>query len=261
MVYLYLLLIGLVVGSFVNVVIYRVPIGRQIVTGRSSCTRCRQILAWYDLIPIFSYLILHGRCRYCGQTINWWYLVGELFISLAFVFSYYWFGDYPISHRFFVIFLLIILFTLLMTDLKYLILPDGVILAGFIGAMGFGLAEKYGIVANSWSLVTAFNFLSALSLFLILYLVWFFSKGKWLGFGDVKFAALVGLIFGFNGGIFIIYLAVVMGGILGVSLLLLRQANLSTKLPFGSFISLAGMIYIFTGTTLAQWINLNLIFR
>ena len=263
--YFYIFLFGLIVGSFVNVVIYRVPRGESIVSGRSRCANCGKNIAWYDLIPIASFFILRFHCRQCRRRISWLYPVVELYSGLIFLLTFYFtfisqattlFHYYPLPTTYYLllvnwlllIFLLESLLILAVIDLKNLILPDSVMLMMFLGVLAYGILE-YLRGYFGFNIFSFDNFIGATVLFSALFLIWFFSKGSWLGLGDAKLAGLVGLIFGLWGGLIVIYGAIIAGMIAGLVLMVSHKANLKTKLPLGTFICLSATAYVFFGTS------------
>ena len=221
MVLVLLFLTGLFVGSFLNVLIYRIPRGQQFVAGRSRCPHCRAVLAWYDLIPVASWLILHGRCRTCHQQISPVYPFVELLSGLFFVFA----PSIPMLVA------LEVFLVLVIVDYRHLIIPDGLLIVLLAAA----LATR----AFSWD--TLWTVLGCGGFFLLLWLV---SRGRWIGFGDVKFAAVIGVLFGFPGGVIALYAAVILGGVISVFLLALGRATMKTKLPLGSLFAVSAMWYI-----------------
>lgn len=242
MLYLWLVLFGLAIGSFVNVVIARVPSGRSL-TGRSACPHCGHTLAWYDLIPLVSFIWLRRRCRYCQRSISWQYFFVELYAGLVFPLSYRLLAGAGLSNWLYALFFLMLFLTLFAIDLEHQLLPNGLIVAGLIVAIAY---------ATWFRLWSADRLLAAALLFLFFFLLWYFSHGTWLGLGDAKLALLVGLIFGLNGGIIVIYTAITLGAFLGLLLLLFRRAGLKTRLPLGSFITLTASLYLLWGNAIIK---------
>lgn len=253
--------LGAIIGSFLNVLVYRLPRDENVVSGRSRCPSCKKNLAWLDLIPIFSFLFLRGKCRYCRKPIHWQYPLVELSSGLLFLGAYWrWGMGHPLD-LVFSTYLLAIFLALGVSDARYLILPDKVIMAGAAGGLLYGLAERFGGLRGGYGIFRPDHWWGAGLFFIVLYLMWFFSKGTWLGLGDAKLMALVGLVFGWRGAAFIFYTAIVIGGIIGLVLYLSRRANLKTKLPLGTYICLAGGFYIFQGLWLADKLKFYLLFR
>ena len=246
--FVYIFLLGLIVGSFVNVVIYRVPRGQSVVAGRSMCVYCRVKISWFDLIPIVSFLLLMGKCRNCDRKISWVYPIVELYSGIIFLFAFI--SNQPdIVTRIFLVFILELLLVLALTDLKNLILPDSILLVVLLGTVAYGIFEHW-VGSYSFNIFSLENIAGIVVLFSILFIPWFLSKGAWLGFGDVKLSGLVGLVFGIWGGLIIFYGALIFGMAVALILLASRQANLKTKLPLGTFISFSATVYIFWGSSI-----------
>lgn len=253
--------LGAIVGSFLNVLVYRLLRGEDVVRGRSRCPFCKKNLNWFDLVPIFSFLFLRGRCRYCRRAIHWQYPLVELGSGLLFLGAYLrWRGGDPFD-LVFSVFLLTVFLALGVSDARYLILPDEIIVAGGAGTLFYGLAEYFGWLGGHYGIFLPDHWWGAGLFFVVLCLVWFVSKGRWLGLGDAKLMALVGLVFGWRGAALIFYTAIVIGGIIGLVLYLSRRADLKTKLPLGTYICLAGGFYIFQGLWLADRLKFYLLFR
>jgi leader peptidase (prepilin peptidase)/N-methyltransferase len=244
MLYIFIFLFGLIIGSFVNVLIYRLPRGKAFIKGRSQCPGCGTDIVWYDLIPILSFIFLKTRCRKCGFKISWTYPAVELYSGIVFVASFILLGGAGSTDWIFSVLLLEAFLVLTFIDFQHLILPDSVILFTLIAALVYGLLSKFVIGSGIFNILSLENILSAVLAFGIFFLVWLVSKGKWLGFGDVKLAGLIGLIFGAMGSLIVLYLAVVLGAVVGLVLLAFKKANLKTQLPFGSFIGISASAYI-----------------
>ena len=210
-----LFIVGLAIGSFVNVVSIRLPVGR------SYCPACKRTLCWYELLPLASYLALLGKCRTCRAPISIRYPLIELISGFIFLLA----PSIPaiIIAELFVILALI--------DFDRLIIPDFLLICLLILLPFFAVLR--------WSSVWC-----ALGLGSFFFLLWFVSNGRWIGFGDVKLSAVLGLVFGFPGSLLVVYSAIILGGALGVILLISRRATMKTALPFGSILAFASIIYI-----------------
>lgn len=217
---------GLMLGSFLSVLLERLGHKDGIVAGRSECPRCHHVLAWYDLIPLLSYLLLRGKCRYCGARIASLYPILE--ISMAVVLGVYAFR-FGIPTPWYAMNLIVLfgLVALFFFDLKYQILPD-VITFSLLGLAVIRLVMlRPDLLVNS--LATGILLASALGL---LYAV---SKGRWIGFGDVKLALCIGVLFGYPMAVGVTLLAVWLGALIGVGLLWSGRATMQTAVPFGTF--------------------------
>lgn len=227
---------GLVLGSFLSVIVFRLDNKKGIVSGRSECPECLSRLKWYDLVPLLSYFYLRGKCRYCKIKISAIYPVMEA--TTGSVFGLYCFMNGPCFYvdNFYALAMIFVLLALLFFDYVYLILPDKMIILGLIAAFSYMAVLNPGTLVPA--LITGFVLSS---FFAILYLV---SWGQWIGFGDAKLAFLIGFVLGYPNGLWSVLIAVWAGAIWGMGLILLGKANLKTQLPFGSFMAGAAIILI-----------------
>lgn len=262
LIYFLVFIFGAAIGSFVNALTYRLPRGISFIGGRSVCHSCGRALKSIDLIPIFSFIRLRGKCRFCRQSIGFRYLLIELYLAVAAVFSFSMFGaDSPVFW-FFIFPLLSVFLILFVIDLENLILPNSIILAGILVVLGYGFFEKFVSFRIQWNVISFENFLSAFLFSATLFSIWYFSNGRWLGLGDAKLAVLIGLVFGFRGGLVVLYGAFILGALMALLLLFLKRAGLKTKLPLGSFICLSASLYIYGGYDIIEKsAQLDLIFR
>lgn len=231
---IFIALVGLAFGSFLTVIIFR-PDGKGILWGRSECRKCRAGLKWYDLFPIFSFLILKGRCRYCGQRISFLYLIIEVITLLTFV-PYCWLNGPCLGiESIYWLGMILIFLALSFFDYLYYILPDWILSVGFLGAFLYRVFYGGGVIEGISTGLALAGF------FCIIFIV---SRGEWMGFGDVKLAGLIGFILGFPLAVWSILVAIWVGALWGVGLLVIKKANLKTPLPFGTFMSAAAVLSI-----------------
>lgn len=205
----FLFIFGLLVGSFVNVLIDRLPRGENVLWGRSRCDHCKKTLRWFELIPIFSFLIQRGRCRRCRKKLSIQYPLVELATGIGFTFL----------HSFPLCLLFISLLVIFVADCKYQIIPDSMIVLGILGALWAGA-----------------HLTPAIGSFAFLYLLWVVTRGRGMGFGDVKFAFLMGLFLGFPGVVAAFYVAFLTGALVAVILILGRKKTWKSKIAFGPFL-------------------------
>ncbi|MDO8496012.1 MAG: prepilin peptidase [bacterium] len=232
---IFIAIIGLVFGSFLSVILFR-PDGRGVLFGRSECRKCLTRLKWYDLFPIFSFLMLKGKCRYCGHKISSMYLVIELVTLSTFV-PYCWLNGPCLGiESVYWLGVIFILLALSFFDYLYYILPDRIIGIGFIGAILYGLFPGSGGFSEGIS-----TGLALAGFFCIIFIV---SRGEWMGFGDVKLAGFIGFVLGFPLAVWSILLAIWIGALWGIGLLVTKKANLKTPLPFGTFMSITAILLI-----------------
>lgn len=229
-----LFLLGLVIGSFLNVLIWRLPRGEGVASGHSRCTGCDQTIAWYDLIPLASFFILRRRCRRCRQPISWRYPLVELITGLLFV-SLYWALASSNTQQG------------LILMLYWAVALSGILTIGIIDFTHFIIPDKILIVLGLLAVVhalmgTPLNFLAtALIASAMFALVYWVTRGRGLGWGDVKFVFVLGLLFGFPAMLFVIYGALFLGVIWGGGLLLTKRGNLKSKLPFGAVLAVSAI--------------------
>ena len=228
--------LGICVGSFLNVVIYRLPRGESIATGRSHCTLCGKVIAWYDLLPVVSYLLLGGKCRHCKAVISWRYPLVECLTAGLFLALYLHFGWHPTLLKY--LFLAALLAAVSFIDLEHFLIPNSLVLAGVIFGIGFGFFVHD---ISFWSAL-----LGAASCSGFLLLVALVSRGG-MGLGDVKLAVVTGLFLGWPEGLVGLLAGVFAGGLLGIALLVTGIKGRKDPVPFGPFIALGAMIALFWG--------------
>jgi len=238
---------GLSVGSFLNVVIYRLKKGGPVIVGRSCCPYCRTVLKWYDLIPLVSFVLVSGKCRYCSKKISFQYPLVELATGLLFLIIFF-FDFAQNKNSIDLVYYLIIVSSLIIVfvyDLKHYLIPDKIVFPAIGLAFIFRLFE--GSVLDS--LLAG---LSAGGFFLLLVLV---SKGKWMGLGDVKLALLMGLILGWPGIFIALFLSFFSGAVVGLSLIALGKKKMKSEIPFGPFLVGSTVFVIFTNQYLTDYLN------
>ena len=264
-------LFGLVIGSFLNVCIYRIPLGKSIVSPRSACPNCGTLIHFFDNIPVLSYLILRGKCRCCGQPISIQYPVVELLTGAAF---YACASRWDFAPPTYVNTLLLsVVIVLVFTDYHHQILPNVLTLPGV--AAGLFLSQFQSISFYS------FDFLSLKTASWLwpgrpqLALPWVGSlvgaviggglpllvglgykklrKRQGLGMGDVKMMAMVGAFLGYPLAILTLLLGSFFGSLVGILLMIFRHANLQTKLALGVFLGISTTISLFYGLSFLQW--------
>lgn len=244
-------ILGLVYGSFLNVVIYRLEHGGSVVWGRSRCPHCSHALEWQDLVPIVSFLVLRGRCRFCSSPISIQYPLVEgamAFIAILVAQQIEGFSLLsPVAIAlFFALFLLFgILFAIFIFDLKYFIIPDSLLIAGIIPAVAFPLLQE------SFSVFP--HLISGLGASLFFWTIWKVSQGKWMGFGDVKLVFLLGLLLGWPLVAVSLFLSFFSGAVVGVSLMVLGKKSLASEVPFAPFLIGSAFASFFWGKYLLDW--------
>ncbi|MEK7452620.1 MAG: prepilin peptidase [Patescibacteria group bacterium] len=249
MILFFIFLFGLIIGSFLNAVIYRLEVGGSLVTERSRCPLCGGTLSWYELIPLLSFLFQKGRCLSCGEKISWQYpivelLTGFLFLLTAFLKEGSLLDMTPVDiiYIFIVMTFLVLIFIF---DGKHYIIPNVAIYP--LIAMSF----FYNIY--SLGITGLYYFLGAFiasGFFLLLYLI---SSGKWIGMGDVKYGAFMGFFLPWTNVLVALFIAYVIGAIFGLALLYLRKKGLKSEIPFGPFLIIGTLIAYFFGTDILSW--------
>jgi leader peptidase (prepilin peptidase) / N-methyltransferase len=237
-----LFLMGLCVGSFLNVVIARVPEGRSIVSPGSACPRCATPIAWYDNIPLLSFAFLRARCRKCGEPISWRYPVVELITGFLFVWAL---ADRGLTLDLIPALLLVTgLVAITGIDLDHQLIPDAISLPGIaVGIVASAVTGRPG-----W-LDSLVGVLVGGGIFLLIIVA---SRGG-MGAGDMKMGAMLGAFLGWQLVLVAILLAILAGGTLAIGVLVLRRKGRKDALPFGPFLALGGLVSLFQGAALLNW--------
>jgi len=284
--YVFLFALGLVLGSFLNLVSDRVVKGRKIVFGHSKCDYCKKELKAKNLIPLLSFIIQRGKCSECNKSLSWYYpfseiLAGLLMILASQISKFKLFVDFSCSN--FVGFLfLVVVFSffeiLLLTDLKYLLIPDKIVLPAAVFVALFNISStavnlynykiklenddfgryllKVGFFEDQVMAVLralGLNFLSALAIaFFFFFIVWI-TKGKGMGGGDIRLALLVGLVNGFPYNFLAVFLGFFIGAVVSVGLVLGGRKTLKSVVPFGPFLILGSLLCFVWGSQILNW--------
>ncbi|TSC91787.1 MAG: leader peptidase (prepilin peptidase) / N-methyltransferase [Parcubacteria group bacterium Licking1014_17] len=256
MVYAVLGVLGLIFGSFSNSVIYRLPRSLSFVRGKSKCPKCGTEIKWYDLVPIVSIVLLRFRCRQCRQRISLTYPVVELLSAVGWLLSYFILSDYGFTVWLYSIFLFQIFLIIAAIDFFNYVIPDSLIIILFAISAAFGILARLSHTAGPFGQLSLYSLLAAAVMAAPLLAAWLVTRGKGIGLGDVKLAAVAGFIFGVLGGLITLYLAFILGAVASIVLLIFRKANLKTRLPFGSFLGVAAIAYIFLGVVLRDFVSL-----
>lgn len=244
---IFIFLIGTIIGSFLNVCIYRIPIGTSIAFPGSYCPKCSTPLRWYDLIPIISYLIQKGQCGYCGDIISPQYPIIELLNGIFYLILYNKFG-LTIDTVFYGI-IISILIIVSIIDLYHQIIPDSLNVLILIIAIIYKISNYtlYGI--NSNIIDHVLGLIISGSIFLIIAII---SKGN-MGGGDIKLIAVLGFILGVEKSLLSIFLSFISGAIISIFLLLFKIKSRKDAIPFGPFICVAFIITIIWGSGILDW--------
>lgn len=263
--YLFSFIIGSVLGSFLNVCIYRLPREESIAFPPSHCTACGHKIRFYNNVPVLSFIFLGGRCADCKARISLVYPLVEILSGLLFLLTVHRFG-LTLSTLFYIPFIYALL-VITFIDLEHMIIPNIISLPGVVIGILFNalvtdwqysreligsLSMSLGSFLELLNEVPVFDavfgaVLGGGVLFLIAYLYEVIRKREGMGMGDVKLLAMIGAFLGINGVVFVIFLSSVLGTIVGLSVIIHKRGDLTYALPFGPFLSAAAVIYVFTG--------------
>lgn len=242
-------LFGLCVGSFLNVLIYRIPRNLGFVKGRSFCPKCKKKISWYDNIPLLSFILLRGKCRLCHSPISWRYPLVELLTANLFVLGSVPYLSDLSSLSYLRVFdwgLTLVLFSSLLViffiDLEHQIIPDKILLP--VSALFIFRFVFFCLFTNYCLLTTIY---AAFGASLFLFLIYLATKGRGMGFGDVKFAFLMGLALGFPKIIVAFYIAFLTGAISGIILIISKKAKFGQKIAFGPYLALSTFVTLLWG--------------
>jgi prepilin signal peptidase PulO-like enzyme (type II secretory pathway) len=278
---------GTCVGSFLNVIILRFPKGEPIIKKRSYCPSCKKTLAWYDLIPLLSFVILKARCRYCGKKISWQYPLVEGATGLLFLFSYLvWLQSGStlllLPYLLFLFFASSILFLIFVFDLKYGIIPDKIILWAIFGWAIYQIITILVRLSSLWLNLRAselgqymltppyfasqfrlwfqdilWALVAGLFVAVFFYLLVIVTKGRGMGLGDVKFGFWLGLLVSTPKIFGLLFIAFFSGAFVSLILILLGRKKLRETVPFGPFLSFAAILVLFLGDFLTSFYLAN----
>lgn len=258
-------LFGLLIGSFLNVCIYRLPLDLSVVRPRSHCPNCEHLIAWYDNVPLLSYALLGGRCRNCKAPISLRYPAVELLTGVCFFVIVLALGPSLVAVKYCVF--AAILITLVFSDLEERILPDEFTLGGAV--VGFAIAAFVPIKGSIWGMllgsmrpgwmVSMFesvfaSLFSALALWSVGAIYMRVRHREGLGLGDIKMIAMIGAFLGLQGVLLTMMAGASMGAVIGLLYIFLTGKDASTyELPFGSFLGVAALMVAFYGEVVVSW--------
>ena len=243
----------MILGSFANVCIYRLPLKRQIIFGRSFCPKCKKKIIWYDNIPLISFILLGGKCRKCKKEISIKYLLVELISGISFVYLFLNYNNY-----FEVIFLqtlIIISLIVFFIDLKHLIIPDALNFT----LMGLAILKNFipGFESN-FTYDLGQSIIGGIAGYSIIWLIIFLYKKiknvEAMGLGDAKLMTAIGFLYGWESVFLILFLSAILGLISVIPSLLNNSRNFKTQIPFGPYIVISSVIYYFSGNFLLNFI-------
>lgn len=234
------LLLGLVVGSFLNVVIYRLPRGESLIRPGSHCPKCAHPVRWFDNVPVLSWLVLRGRCRDCGEPIAVRYPLVEAATGIGFVLAFWRIGlDWPLLVAWAFIAVMI---TVALIDHDHMIIPDKIVLPGAL----LGLGAAIAVDPQGWWTYLVGSLGAATFMFLLV-MLWPGGMGP----GDVKMALLMGAVLGASVTV-ALFLAFFVGAAAGVFLLATRRRTRKDQIPFGPYLGLGGIVAVLAGQSVLQ---------
>ena len=259
-VFIVFFIFGLVVGSFLNVVIFRLGTGERIGNSRSRCFSCGKILTWRELIPVVSFLIQKGKCRNCGSRISWQYPVVEFVTGVVFFLTglSIWhvelgIRNYELWNLISILFLFIawsLLIAISVYDIRHKIIPNQLVYPFILFSFFFPILHSASwridfiiqdVISHIFAGITAFAFFASL---------WFFSRGRWMGFGDAKLALGIGFLLGPWLTTLAVLLSFWIGTFMAVPLVLFWGKGLKTQIPFGPFLAAGAFISWYAGEAL-----------
>lgn len=264
---------GLIIGSFLGAVNYRLKIDEDIVFKRSHCPKCKHEIRWYDNIPLLSFILLFGKCRDCKKYISWEYplielMTGTLFAAVAIRYFGIPFSGFSgliangvssnlIVDMGFMLFAICYLTLILWHDYDYMLIPDAVVYPAMLVTL-FYQAWKYvespfGIASFRSPLTSALAAGLGAALFFF-FLIWV-SKGKWIGGGDVKLGFLAGLIVGWPKILFVFFFTYLFGSVVSLILIAIKKKTWKSQIPFGPFMVAAIFLVIFFSDQIQFWAN------
>jgi leader peptidase (prepilin peptidase)/N-methyltransferase len=241
-----LAILGLAVGSFLNVCIHRLPHKASIVSPASNCPHCGYVLRWFDNIPVVSYVILGGRCRGCNARISIRYPIVELITMITFVVHYVVFGpDLLLVPRLVFASALIVLFAI---DLEHHLLPNVITLPGIVVGLAFSLFLPPGVIDALLGVLVGGGVL-----WLIGEAYYRYSGQEGMGGGDVKMLAMIGAFLGWKLTVLTLVFSSLLGAIIGLIVIAVRRGGMKYPLPYGTFLALAALVASLAGTEILNW--------
>jgi leader peptidase (prepilin peptidase) / N-methyltransferase len=233
---------GLIIGSFCNVVIYRLPQGRSIVSPGSRCRSCDTFIRPWDNIPLLSYVLLKGRCRFCKEPISLRYPAVESLNGALYAMLYLKFGLTMTFAVYAVLTSALVIVAFI--DFDHKIIPNTMTLPGM--AVGLGLSLGVSPITPPASLI---GLISGGAIFYLIALI----SGGGMGGGDIKLIAMIGAFLGLPGVLFTIFVSALSGSVVGVMLMLLGRKGRKDRVPFGPFLAFGAILYMLVGNDLIQW--------
>ncbi|MEA3449548.1 MAG: prepilin peptidase [Patescibacteria group bacterium] len=256
--YIFIFILGTIIGSFINCLIYRLH-EKKSMGGRSFCPKCKHQIAWYDNIPVLSFVFLKAKCRYCKQKISWQYPVVELVTGILFliIFILNYKTSLILNTQYLILllrnwFIIAIMTIIFLYDLKYYLILDKITLPSI---MIFSAINLY--LGMNWQNLLISAIIGG-SFFLIQFVV---SKGRWIGGGDIRLGVLMGVILGWPMVILAIFIAYISGSVVSVGLIITGKKQWGSQVPLGIFLTTATIIVLFWGEIIWNWYWHSVIFN
>ncbi|HPN96239.1 MAG TPA: prepilin peptidase [Candidatus Moranbacteria bacterium] len=252
------LLLGLIFGSFLNVVVYRIGVAEDIL-GRSYCPKCKKKIKWYDNIPVISFIMLKFQCRECGKKISWQYPMVEIATGILFalVGANFFSAIDPATWMptFYYLGIVSFLMVVLVYDFIHMEIPSTVLWAGIAWTVFFNLIFDWYSLSWSVPLESAIysGVLAAFVSFVFFFLMVVFSREKWMGLGDAYLVIFLGMITGWPEILLALFLAFAIGAICGIILIGMKKKKIKSQIPFAPFLALGTLITIFFYQAIVNW--------
>jgi leader peptidase (prepilin peptidase)/N-methyltransferase len=237
--------LGMIVGSFLNVCIHRLPLRESLVWPSSRCPHCRAELKAYDNIPVLSYLMLRGRCRSCGNSISMQYPLVEILTGILFLSAFMLFEPPLLYQRLLFACAMVVLFVI---DLEHRILPDVITLPGMIVGLIFSFFLPPGWLNSLIGLLVGGG-----SLWLMGEIYFRLRHEEGMGFGDVKMLAMIGAFLGWKLMLLTLVLSSFIGSLVGVVMIVLKRGDMKYALPFGTFLAVGALVSAVAGDRIVSW--------
>jgi len=244
--YIIIFIGGTCIGSFLNVLIYRIRNKKGFITGRSFCPKCKHKLAWYDNIPLLGFILLKARCRYCREKISFQYPLIELATGILFMLAFFrWQAEKAnilnlVSYFIFTSILIVIF----VYDFKWYLILDKISIPAIIIALFLNIFLGGSILNLLLAGAVAGGFFLA---------QFFISGGRWIGGGDIRLGFLMGIMLGWPNILTALFIAYIFGAIAGIFLILVGKKKMQSKLPFGTFLTFATFIAMLWGQKILAW--------
>jgi len=245
-IFIFIFLLGLIIGSFLNCLIWRLY-QEEGILGRSYCPKCRKKIHWHDNIPIISFMFLRGKCRSCKDKISWQYPIIEFLTGALFVLVFYFnfASDFSVIKLFLDFLLIAIIIIVFVFDLRWLLIPVKVLVFGAIPFLLFNLFFEPNFI------FLVYSFLIGVGFFGLQYIL---TRGRGIGEGDIWLGGFLGIVFSSpEKMVLLLLLTYIIGGLTGIILIILGKKKIGAKLPLGVFLSLATILVIFFSDFLVNW--------